>query len=662
MYRKVLRHPLLPAFLKSCAEQGETIHAGWGLKASGRAAIRAARTGGRLLLLEDAFVRSIRPGAATVYGVLADSGGIHYAADGNSDLVTALRGGEPVGWMRRQPLETEPVAVLMERFRELRISKYNWFPGEFRETNDEWAPGILVVDQTRGDASIRAGGMEPGTFDRMLRAAFEECEGAPVYLRAHPDHIHRAKHSCFSSALLADKRLRLLPPDLPPASCFPFCRTVMTGCSLLGMEALIHGCRVTTFGAPFYAGWGLTDDRARNLPPRGRALGVEDLFRTAYLEYCHYFDPDTKEPCGFGRILDHLALQKEMFRRNHGLTVTVGLNPWKKQLVGQYLRSPGNELVHVAEVKEAMKETPARLLVWGRKEERPAGMDIPFVRMEDGFIRSRGLGAAFNFPYSCVFDESGIYFDAETPSDLEKILEAGIDDGDRARAEEFLGQLRRVRLTKYNLAGGQVALKNTGGRKVILVPGQVESDASIRFGSPVVRNNTELLKRVREENPDAYLVYKIHPDVVEAVRHGATVSAKHEKWCDQIATGGNVLDWLELCDEVHTMTSTVGFESLIRSVPVITYGMPFYAGWGLTIDRLSCPRRTRKTDLAELVYGCLVHYPRYLNPETGEFTTAEKVIALLDGQALKVRRAWHLKCLVKLKQQWVKARRKYDGI
>jgi capsular polysaccharide export protein len=196
------------------------------------------------------------------------------------------------------------------------------------------------------------------------------------------------------------------------------------------------------------------------------------------------------------------------------------------------------------------------------------------------------------------------------------------------------------------------------GRKVLLVPGQVEEDASIAFGSPELKTNLDLLRRVREMEPDACIVFKAHPDLVAGARHGKVLPPGYDGACDLAVTDGNVLDWLDLCDEVHTMASTVGFEALIRGVPVVTYGLPFYAGWGLTIDRLSCDRRKRRLTLEELVCGALVRYPRYLNPDTGEFTTCLKVAEILTSPAAAGdRRAWHLKWVSKAKKLWVELAR-----
>ncbi len=660
LYRKVLQHPLLPALLRELGTPAAPLHAGWGCKPSGLAARHGARRHGesRLLLLEDAFVRSLQPGAkGFCYGLIADSKGIHYADDGRSDLLDALESGTPSGWMRHDPLGAAEIRATMERFRGTGASKYNWFPGEYEDAPAKRKPGILVVDQARGDAAIRHGGIPHARFAEMLQAAFDECEGAPVYLRAHPDHLFRARKSCFPRHLLHDKRLHLLPPDLSPAQCFTFCRTVFAASSLMGMEALIHGCRVVVFGAPFYAGWGLTEDRAP--VARGRRLPLEELFGHAYLRYCHYFDPDTGEPCGLDRILDHIALQKELFRRNRGTNIAIGLSPWKQRIAPAYLRSPAGRLHQLpfSGAQGTAADPSARLLLWGRKQEFPAGFHGRTARIEDGFLRSKGLGAAFHFPYSWVVDETGIYFDADATSDLERILEEGSGEADLAQARQLIALLLEKRLTKYNLAREELRLDPAlvRGRKVILVPGQVEADASILFGSPELKTNLALLRRVREQEPQACIVFKAHPDLVAGARHGELLPAEYHEICDLAVTSGNILDWLDLCDEIHTMTSTVGFEALIRGKAVVTYGLPFYAGWGLTRDHLSCPRRTRRISVEELVCGALVRYPRYVNPATGEFTTALKVAELLarpgtDGDC----RALHLRLLSKLKRLWVR--------
>jgi capsular polysaccharide export protein len=662
LFRKVLRHPVLEPFLENHPDAEGLIRCGWGLKPSGRSARKAAAFGGRLLLLEDAFVRSLKPGSGgALYGLLADSKGVHYDAAGPSDLITALETGTPSGWMRNEPIDSATTSAMIERFKRLGVSKYNWFPGEYRESVPDFEPGILVVDQTRGDTAIRRGGIPEDGFARMLRDAFDLAAGRPVYLRAHPDHLHRAKRSCFPAALLNDSRLKLLPPDLSPARCFRFCETVMVGGSLLGMEALLHGCKVITYGRPFFAGWGLTEDRTPAAKPRSRTLDLATLFEHAYLRYCHYFDPDTKEPCGLDTILDHLERQFDTFRANRGKTITYGLTPWNRRIATAYFRSPGGNVEHCASPEElTTKPRTDRVVLWGRKLPAPDGCADVSLRIEDGFLRSRGLGAAFNYPFSWVVDHSGIYFDSTGPSDLETMLNtADFSEAEKHEAQCLIDTLLELRLTKYNLPTQDVTLDPAivRGRKVILAPGQVEADASIAYGSHELKSNLALLRKIRAAEPDAFLLFKAHPDLVAATRHGNVLPPGYAETCDLAVTHGNIIDWLDLADEVHTMTSTVGFEALLRNKPVVTHGMPFYGGWGLTKDSLTCPRRTRRLTLVELVCGCLIRYPRYLNPITGEFTTASKVATLLTRPDSKPTQGIELRTLSAVKRFWISALR-----
>ena len=141
-------------------------------------------------------------------------------------------------------------------------------------------------------------------------------------------------------------------------------------------------------------------------------------------------------------------------------------------------------------------------------------------------------------------------------------------------------------------------------------------DLSVQLGSPQIRNNLDLLKAVRHHNRDAFIVFRPHPDVDAGHRTGQVPDAMVMKYANQIARGGNMANLIEQAHEIHTMTSLAGFEALIRGKKVVTYGIPFYAGWGLTTDKQSIPRRNRKLSIEELAAATLLLYPTYLDPVT----------------------------------------------
>ena len=157
------------------------------------------------------------------------------------------------------------------------------------------------------------------------------------------------------------------------------------------------------------------------------------------------------------------------------------------------------------------------------------------IRVEDGFLRSRGLGADLIPPLSLVCDDLGIYYDPARASRLEQLItaRATLRPDQKRRAERLIANLPRAGLSKYNL--GQTAPTLPEGHR-ILVPGQVEDDASIVLGAGTVASNLELLELTRQENPDAIILYKPHPDVEAGLREGAVPEDALTALADQVLT------------------------------------------------------------------------------------------------------------------------------
>ena len=233
----------------------------------------------------------------------------------------------------------------------------------------------------------------------------------------------------------------------------------------------------------------------------------------------------------------------------------------------------------------------------------------------------------------------GIYFNPQTLSRLEHILQNQVfDEQDFQTASVLQQALTENKISKYNVGNTNFSVPKTD-KTVILVPGQVEDDASIRHGSPQIRRNLDLLKTVRERNPDAYIIYKPHPDVVSGNRIGCIAPEDAARYADQTAPEADVLTCLQYADEVHTITSLTGFEALLRGKKVCCYGLPFYAGWGLTEDTLPIPRRSRKLELWQLITGTLVYYPEYVHPEARCMINVETALNILKQQKNKCNNA-----------------------
>lgn len=330
-------------------------------------------------------------------------------------------------------------------------------------------------------------------------------------------------------------------------------------------------------------------------------------------------------------------------------TYAINFTRWKQSHIKFFLRTHSldkNEIIFVTSAQQAIKkgfDSNAQLVTWASKNQTQVDelinqFGITAWQIEDGFIRSVGLGTDLTAPASLVIDKTGIYYNPKKPSDLETILQTKqFSDTELKRAERLKETLLKNALSKYNLGGAfsKTSLKAKPNQRIILIPGQVEGDASILKGCIDIDSNTALIKATRAENPDAYLIYKPHPDVVSGNRKGNVAPDIIQYHVDLELSDTSITDCLAVVDEVHTMTSLVGFEGLMRGLNVVCYGLPFYSNWGLTVDRHPLMRRTKKLTLNELIAGTLIDYPLYINGQTGQFTTPEIIVEQLKEQIEK---------------------------
>jgi capsular polysaccharide export protein len=324
------------------------------------------------------------------------------------------------------------------------------------------------------------------------------------------------------------------------------------------------------------------------------------------------------------------------------IAVCVGVARWKSAQVRTLLTPPGGRppLFH-RQAQQAVRTAKARdgaIAVWPSRAPKAleglahaAGVRV--ASLEDGFLRSNGLGAECQPPLSLVIDWSGIHFDPTRPSDLEMLLTGTMFDAAlTGRAERLIEQIVTLGLTKYNLPGQSAPPPRTAARTV-LVTGQVEDDLSVRLGGAGVANNLDLLRRAREQEPDAVILYKPHPDVERGHRKGAWPDAKLLRFADHVVRDVSLPALLDQVDAVHVLTSLTGFEALLRGREVVVHGQPFYAGWGLTRDLAPPPRRGRILTVAELAAAALILYPLYLDPLSGQPCSPETMIQRLSGSS-----------------------------
>ena len=617
----------------------EHYQAGWGRKKSYyRAKAYAEKQQQDCLCLEDGFVRSLGLGKAGFkpLSLVADETGIYFDATASSDLEKLI--------LRPENLQQNQRALAaMKILTEHKITKYNQrFAAISTQALSKLATqkNILIIDQTFGDQSIQFAGANATTFKQMLQQAHQNHPDAQLWVKMHPDVLAGKSQGHFSAADLNQPYIHLMTEHVNPFDLLKYFSDVYVVSSQMGFEALLSGKVVHCFGVPWYAAWGLTQDYAPSITQvqlrRSEQRSLAHLFACAYFDYAQYVSPITAQPCQLEDILQLLIPNLALQKRLPAQVVVYGFSPWKKKFIQDYLHFP-NTLLHFKRYLKPKKTD--YVLAWGKKSHQLKQMGYSHVMtVEDGFIRSVGLGASLIRPCSLVFDDLGIYYDATQPSRIEQLLSDidALNPEQIQRTDQLLSDIQRLEISKYNV-GEQIQLQRpVQDQKVILVVGQVEDDMSIQLGGVDIKTNLALLQQVRADHPQAYIIYKPHPDVEAGLRIGKIESVVALDYADKIEKQVSIQRLFDIIDEIHTISSLSGFEALIRGLKVYCYGLPFYAGWGLTIDRHSCVRRKNRLGLKQLLYVTLIEYPVYNLAPTAKMdiplVNPEDVIAYISRQ------------------------------
>ncbi|WP_232064471.1 capsular polysaccharide export protein, LipB/KpsS family [Paraburkholderia dioscoreae] len=483
---------------------------------------------------------------------------------------------------------------------------------------------VLLIDEPTATDFDNDEKTRARQFVRMATAAHAAHHGAEFWLaRSGAQHVDK-----WLATLCP---LREISPRLigqPDSLCasIPHFDHVYTVSAPEGMQALLCNVPLHVFGTPWYAGRGLTYDHARQ-PEHRTTSSLDALFEAAFVRLARHLDPVTRESGSLDALLTGIEVHRATVLRFADMPRVAGVRFqwWKRPLATPYLTAGGSTLRWVSEAKHVQPGEHAAF--WGARSPEGLPAHIPAIRIEDGFLHSTGLGSDHVAPLSQVIDRRGLYFDASCPNDLTHILnDTEFGEAELARARALRSDITRLGLTKYNLGRRKPGWLCPSGKRMLLVPGQVADDASIRLGTSGISTAEELLREVRASNPGAFIVYKPHPDVLSGNRPGLIEA---EKLADIVETNADLISLLEVANEVHTLSSLAGFEALIRGKPVSTYGLPFYAGWGLTQDALEQRWRRRKLSLDMLTAGVLLRYPLYWDWSLRLFTTPEAIVRQL---------------------------------
>ncbi|EAH6271045.1 capsular polysaccharide biosynthesis protein [Campylobacter coli] len=631
---------------------------GWGRKKSGLKAMNLAKKyKAKFILLEDGFIRSLNLGVenSPSFSMVKDDIGIYYDATMPSKLENLLNTYEFKGE------EIKQAKKAIELIKKYKISKYNNnldIPDDYFQKDEK---RVLIIAQTANDASLEFGLAKDFKTVDMIKDAIKENPDSKIYIKIHPDVLSGKKQSDLDINSLP-KECILISENFNPIALLEFFDKVYTKTSGMGFEALIQECECVCYGMPFYAGWGLTKDKLE-CKRRMQKRSLEEVFYAAYILYSEYFNPYLNQKSNIFDTIQTLAKYKDIEKANSNRLFMLGFTLWKRYFIKPFFKAKNNEIIFLNSIKSLARyklKEDDKFFIWGKKYDENTLKNLLLVKakeqnltnftpkvslVEDGFIRSISLGSDLTRPFSLIVDDKGLYIDPNKVSKLEELLQNEIFDKNMLnRAKNIIKILLENRFSKYNgLKHENLKINAKIGQKIILIPAQVEDDASMILGGFGL-STLDLLKEVRSKNQDAYIIFKPHPDVLSGNRVGLKDETLILEFCDEIVKDCSIDSAIKIADEIHTITSTSGFDALLRAKKVFTYGMPFYAGWGLTKDKYRCERRTRKLSLEELVAGALIIYPRYINPKTKTLCEIEVCLDIM----LNLQKAYFSKKYIKL--------------
>jgi hypothetical protein len=260
----------------------------------------------------------------------------------------------------------------------------------------------------------------------------------------------------------------------------------------------------------------------------------------------------------------------------------------------------------------------------------------PLIYVEDGFLRSKNIGLSGESGLSIILDSKTAYYDARKASQLEDLLNSKIQltNKQEIRVTNLINEIAQYRLSKYNHAPDvKLEIGNKHSKKILLID-QRFGDMSVEAGLADETSFQNMLLNAINDYPEYEILIKRHPDAVSGGKssyfNDSNVGfTKHLNRVYLIDYEVNPHSLFDIVDKVFCVTSGMGFEALIQGKEVHTYGMPFYAGWGVTIDQLESERRTAKRSINDIFHFSYIICSRYYDPINKKGGEIEQVINYL---------------------------------
>ncbi|MFN4059007.1 MAG: hypothetical protein ACK4HW_12640 [Roseinatronobacter sp.] len=509
---------------------------------------------------------------------------------------------------------------------------------------------VLVLGHHPEARALLLGNVNNVSNVQALLLARREHPGAQIIFKPHPQYLAQAREACLAEVNEHAHEILVLDLDIPLAAALDGVDHVVTVCSLGGFEAALRGVPVTVLGAPFYAGWGITDDRAAP-ERRTRRLSVAQVFACAYLRYPVYFDTMSNGALAPATALSIIAAGQTIEAEQNQSRAEAAILHIGRKLPGDLLMqavphqtattiSPNDANLntvlarHVADMRGAHPSAMAPVVVQSplraSVQDLVAQHPVQVIHLDPGFLFG-DLEQSAPDGLSVLVARLAPHYDGSRVSDLEQLLATYDFDADSPlmeRAARLRERLNKAGMGRFHYSDastlGPVLAAKSGKR--VLVIGHNPTDLGTAMSNPRGYDNLDLVRLARREHPNAEIIFRPHPakakaqdDAIAAIK-AAQPDVSVGDWKVPLA------EFFQGVDHIVTLASLGGFEAAMRGIPVTTFGTPFYAGWGITDDRAAPARRTRRLTVDQVVAGAYLLYPTYFDPLYKAVTTPEALI------------------------------------
>jgi capsular polysaccharide export protein len=519
------------------------------------------------------------------------------------------------------------------------ITKFNDYPHIFESAmGGVGYQNILLVDQPIDDESVILGNANEETFNDMLLYAFDNYQYANIYVKLHPDTIDGKKEGYLQKLLVKHglndhPSIKVIDTHCNITSFFHFINDIFVVTSQVGFEALLRNKNVRCFGTPFYSGWGLTTDmQTLSYPKPQRSL--MDLFIALVLKHTLYLNPFTKKKGNILDLLEYISIQQRHTNRKNVAFYNTEFIEYKN--IDILLNADRKNFSAITKSKQIPKHIDD-FIVTDKKSTFQEVEPLKYrAFLSQGFLFANAVNP--DDVLSLIVDHNGPYYDHKAQSDLDYMLNhESYTDYEKLCAEQFLIDLRGKFLMdmKNEDNGNILAEKQKSGKKVIFVPGQREEDDMTLVGGDIaIPSDYELLVAILQKVENSLIIYKPAPgskikklnDLGKGCLINLASLVKERQNHFVFEFDASISHCIDAADEVHLLNHTCGLEAIVKGKKVVTYGLPFFGGLGLTEDRQKFPRKKREISLEEFALSVYMLYPRYKLPNEEHFTSASNAL------------------------------------